>query len=507
MEKIVEELLYYGEYHLGLKKRDENYVRNCILDKLALNNKYDGEIDKAFIEEMTVPDYFTEKLTKYVTEKALCDESVVANYVCGIFGLITPMPSSVEEHFYELYEKDKSSAFSYLFDLSIKNNYVQKTAVDRNIMWRADFAENYLEITINLSKPELNNKDIAKKLNDSGNTAYPKCALCVENEGFVGTSTKAPRQNIRTIGIELNNEDWILQYSPYQYYHEHCIAINQKHTYMKVDGDTFEKLFDFVDFYPDYFVGSNAPLPIVGGSILNHEHYQGGGHLMPLHYAKPKATYSIKGFDGVSVSVTDWYNSVIHLEGTDRKEVAKLALYILKNYEEYSDESVDLIAETTAKHNTVTPIARKKEDKYILDLILRNNRCNEKYPEGIFHAHPQYHNIKKEGIGLIEAMGLFILPARLSRQMKEIEKFLTGQKVYEYNKLPEDMKVHSGMIERLLFENGNSLSIDSAKKLVTEYVNSTCKSILINTAVFKPDAKGTEAFERFMGSMGFIKNA
>lgn len=503
MKKTLEELLYYGEYHLGLKKRDENYIRNLLMDKLKISDRYDGEIDKKAIEEMKVPDKFTEKLTEYIKANALCDESVVNNYVCAVFGLLTPPPSEVEEKFYALYKEDRASAFAYLFDLSIKNNYVQKTAVDRNIGWRADFPENYLEITINLSKPELNNKDIAKKLNDSGNTAYPKCALCVENEGFAGTATKAPRQNIRTIGIKLNGEDWILQYSPYQYYNEHCIAINTTHTYMKVDAGTFEKLFDFVDFYPDYFVGSNAPLPIVGGSILNHEHYQGGGHLMPLHFAKPRKEYKIDGFEGVDVSVTEWYNSVVHLEGTDRKEVARLATYVLEKYEGYSDESVDLIAETDAKHNTVTPIARIADGKYVLDLILRNNRCNEKYPEGIFHAHPQYHNIKKEGIGLIEAMGLFILPARLSRQMKEIEKFLCGKKKYVYTELPDDMKVHAGMIERLIFENGSQLSIDSAKKLVTDYVNNTCRNILINTAVFKPNDIGKAAFDTFMTTIGF----
>lgn len=503
MEKTVEELLYYAEYHLGLKKRDENYIRNLLMEKLRLKNRYDGEIDKKALENLTVPDCFAERISEYAKSSALCDEYLVPNFVCGIFGLITPVPSAVEERFYELYNENPSSAFSYLFDLSIKNNYVQKTAVDRNIKWRADFPENYLEITINLSKPELNNKDIAKNLSDEGNTSYPKCALCAENEGFIGTVKKAPRQNIRTVDITLGGEEWFMQYSPYQYYDEHCIAINKTHTYMKVDGKTFEKLFDFVDFYPSYFVGSNAPLSIVGGSILNHEHYQGGGHLMPLHYAKPKKHYKLSGFECVDFSITDWYNSVVHIEGEDRKAIEKAGEYVLEKFKAYSDESVDLIAETTEKHNTVTPIARKNGNKYILDLILRNNRCNDEYPEGIFHAHPKYHNIKKEGIGLIEAMGLFILPARLARQTKSIEKFLTGEETYEYESLPEDMKVHSGMIERLLFENGNAVSKDEAERLIKAYVNETCRNILINTAVFKPDEKGFEHFDRFMKASGF----
>ena len=303
----------------------------------------------------------------------------------------------------------------------------------------------------------------------------------------------------------MGGEPWFVQYSPYAYYNEHLIAISEKHVPMHIKADTVDKLLDFIDFFPNYMIGSNAALPIIGGSILNHEHFQGGGHLMPMHKAPVKKYYTAKGFKKVKVGVVDWYNSVIRLESTNRKAIRDLAVLIIERWENFTDKDCYIFSETDGvKHNSLSPICRKDGKKYIIDMILRNNITNDEYPEGVFHAHPEYHNIKKEGIGLIEAMGLFILPGRLKKQLAEISEILCKNKPYDFDELSKEdnyLYVHRFMIKELV-EEGFSDDLPSAEARVKNRVNETCKNILYNTAVFKEDENGNNGFIRFLKACG-----
>ena len=491
---LVRKLVYYGQKHLGLNDLDSIYISNVLYRKLKLQYS-EEEIDLSYIDELKVPDVLLDELRAYVRETNLVEEANIELFVVEIMGDITPLPSQVRDTFNKLkLEQGNEAACNYLLDLEIKNNYIQKTAVDKNIYWKAELEDNFLEITINMSKPEKNNKDIAKLISaPKTNVKYPKCLLCIENLGYQGRSDHPARENIRIIPLTLNNESYFMQYSPYVYYDHHCIVINNTHKNMAIDRPNLAALFDFVDVMDNYFIGSNSDLPIVGGSILNHAHFQGGSHLMPLMYSKVRYTFDIPNFSDVSVNYLDWYNSTFFLKGKDKARVLDCACHILDVWRGYSDESAEVLAYTDARHNTITPIVRKVNDEYYAYLILRNNRCNDKHPDGIFHAHQEYFNIKKEGIGLIEAMGLFILPARLKRQMGEVEYLLNNDiELKEYFKNHEDMIVHEDMINYLRTQEGDP------KVLIQNYINDVCKKILECTAVFKNTKDGEEHLRRFV---------
>ena len=495
---LVKKLVYYGKKHLGLNDLDAIYVTNALYRKLKIQHS-EEEVDLSYIDELIVPDVLLDELRDHIRENNLVSEENVELFIVEIMGDITPLPSQVVNRFNELKkEKNALEACNYLLDLEIKNNYIQKTAVDKNIYWKAEFSDNFLEITINMSKPEKNNKDIAKLISaPKTNVKYPKCLLCIENLGYQGRSDHPARENIRIVPLTLNNEDWFMQYSPYVYYDHHCIVINNKHENMVISKGNMNALLDFVDQNNYYFVGSNADLPIVGGSILNHNHFQGGSHLMPLMYSKIRYDFYLDKYSDVKLSYLDWYNSTFLIRGKSKTKVLDLASHILDVWKEYSDEEVDIRAYTDGvRHNTITPIVRKVDGEYYVYLILRNNRCNEKHPDGIFHAHKEYFNIKKEGIGLIEAMGLFILPARLKRQMGEVEYLLENNiSLEEYFKDHEDMEVHKDMITYLRGQNGDS------KTLIQDYINNVCREILKCTAVFKDDELGQEHLRRFVKSL------
>ena len=491
---LVRKLVYYGQKHLGLNDLDSIYISNVLYRKLKLQYS-EEEIDLSYIDELKVPDVLLDELRAHIREINLVDEANIELFIVEIMGDITPLPSQVRDTFNKLkVEKGNEAACNYLLDLEIKNNYIQKTAVDKNIYWKAELEDNFLEITINMSKPEKNNKDIAKLISaPKTNVKYPKCLLCIENLGYQGRSDHPARENIRIIPLTLNNESYFMQYSPYVYYDHHCIVINNTHKNMAIDRPNLAALFDFVDVMDNYFIGSNSDLPIVGGSILNHAHFQGGSHLMPLMYSKVRYTFDIPNFSDVSVNYLDWYNSTFFLKGKDKARVLDCACHILDVWRGYSDESAEVLAYTDARHNTITPIVRKVNDEYYAYLILRNNRCNDKHPDGIFHAHQEYFNIKKEGIGLIEAMGLFILPARLTRQMGEVEYLLNNNvELKEYFKDHEDMIVHEDMINYLRTQEGDP------KVLIQNYINDVCKKILECTAVFKNTKDGEEHLRRFV---------
>lgn len=503
---LVEKLLRYAGKFLDLNPRDEIYFRNLLLREFKIGEPNEEDVDLSFIDALDVPDVIVNELEEYALANGLVEEGKQNLYSTYIMGLLSPLPSAVNEKFMKIKKEfGIEKACEYFYNLSIKNNYVQKTAIARNLKWEFKDGDKYLEITVNLSKPEKDNKEIAKLLSAPKKLNYPKCLLCKENEGFQGTLTHPARENIRTISLTLGGEPWFVQYSPYAYYNEHMIAISESHTPMHIKADTIDKVLDFVDFFPNYMIGSNAALPIVGGSILNHEHFQGGEHLMPMHNAPIKEEYACDEFSGVKVGVVDWYNSVIRLESKNRGEISALAKKIVSSWENFTDETCGIYAETDGTpRNSLSPVARKKDGKYIIDIILRNNITSEEYPDGVFHAHPEYHNIKKEGIGLIEAMGLFILPGRLKKQLAMIADILCGNTVYDEKALASEehyLFAHRDMIKELK-SLGEYSDYESAEKAVTDRVNNVCKNILFNTAVFKNDETGRKGFNNFLSSCG-----
>lgn len=505
---LVEKLITYAKEFLYLNELDEIYVRNTILTLFHLSSPCEESLNLKFIKEMTVPDVLFAEIKDYAKENNIAEDDTQAElFASFIMGILTQKPAEISQMFTYLKEKMGSqSACDYLYKISVMNNYIQKTAISKNIGWEYADKDNVLEITINLSKPEKDNKDIAKLLKAPKNTGkYPKCALCPENEGFFGSYSHPPRANLRTIPVVLGGEKWQLQYSPYAYFNEHCIVFNKAHTPMNMGKKTIVKLFDFVESFPNYFVGSNSDLPIVGGSILNHEHYQGGKHEMPMHKAKPLAMLSNENYPDVEFQILNWYNSAIRLTGYNRNTLCEVGGEIVEKWKEYSDEQAGIINSKEERHNTCTPIVRYLPDgKFCLEIILRNNVTTKEYPDGVFHAHPEYHNIKKEGIGLIEAMGLYILPGRLKRQIEEIVQILCKERPFDLKNTDttDPLYVHKDMIEQLLVENKEETDPIKARELIINHINKTCVAILENTAVFKNDEMGRIAFRRFLSTLG-----
>src|SRR5574344_1455339 len=502
--ETIAKLIFYAKYHLDLHEDDEIYIRNSILHELQLDSfpSKKIEINETEIIELNVPDKLIDELHSYFINELKLSDKESELIETKIMGILTPMPSEVNRKFYSLVKKDDFKALSYLYDLSIKNNYVAKTRIDKNLFWKADFGDKYLDITVNLSKLEKNTKDISKLLVKSKTDVekYPKCLLCGENVGYFGRLEHPARSNIRVINLNLDGEKWFLQYSPYGYFNMHCIVVDSIHENMIIDEGTFRKFFDFIDLFPSFFIGSNADLPIVGGSILNHEHFQGGEHLLPVMNAKIKESFSSNKFKKCRISLLDWFNSTILLQGKDRSELIKCAANILKNRRDYSDIDNDIIAKVgDVEHNTITPGLKKEKDgTYNLYLILRNNRCNAEFEDGIFHAHKEFYHIKKENIGLIEAMGQFILPARLITQNDEIKESLKSglnkiTNIATYNNLNGGEK----MIDVLR----NEYNPDTIDADIKNYINDVCKNILENTAVFKNDDKGQMGFVKFIRSI------
>ncbi len=511
---LTEKLLTYADAFLGLNSLDLVYFRNVLLNLFKLSSPYKGTLSekiKEKVRSMQTPDELIVEICDYAIENGICENNqeadLFANYV---FGVLSPRPSEINSVFMSIKEKlGSQSACDYLYNLSIKNYYIRKTAIDKNVKWSAQKLDYPLEITINLSKPEKNNKDIAKLLNAPIGDNYPACNLCKENEGFYGSSTQPARSNLRTVSLTLGGEEWAMQYSPFLYFDEHCILFSKKHVPMHIDGRTVERLFDFIELFPGYFIGSNSDLPIVGGSILNHEHYQGGKYLMPLQKAKALKTLTCSDYPDTMVEIVDFYNSTVRISGFNRNTVEQLATDVISKWKSYSDEEVGILCETEGvKHNTVTPIARFLPDsRYCIDLILRNNLTSEEYPDGIYHAHPQYHNIKKEGIGLIESMGLYILPARLKRQLSAIAEILAHIVEYDKDEIAKednDLHVHQEMIEYLLKKYPRVKDIKKANVIICDYVNDVCAQILYNTSVFSKDSKGMLAFNKFLNTCNVI---
>ena len=441
------------------------------------------------------------ELLDYAVEKGIIEDSIVYRdlFDTKLMGCITPRPSEVIRKFREIYsQKSPSAATDYYYKLSCDSDYIRRYRIAKDIKWTADTEYGKLDITINLSKPEKDPKAIAAALN-AKQSGYPKCMLCEENVGYAGRVNHPARQNHRIIPVKINSERWCLQYSPYVYYNEHCILLNSEHTPMKIDRSAFSKLFDFVEQFPHYFIGSNADLPIVGGSILTHEHFQGGRYTFAMANAPIEEDYIIPNFKDVEVGRVKWPMSVIRLRCIDYERLIELGGRILDKWKSYTDESAFIFAETDGvPHNTITPIARKNGNVYELDLVLRNNITTEEHPLGVFHPHEELHHIKKENIGLIEVMGLAVLPARLKGEMEKLADVLINEGADAVRNYPE-LEKHADWAEE--FTQKRDITPDNVNDVIREEIGFVFSKVLEHAGVFKRTAKGTAAFGRFVSTI------
>ncbi|AAK80903.1 UDPglucose--hexose-1-phosphate uridylyltransferase [Clostridium acetobutylicum] len=472
-------------------------------DKIYSSNMLAGlfNLDNFYFEEISdVPSTATailNQLLAYAVKENLINDTVAERdlFDTKIMNCVMPRPSEVINNFNRLLNNSPKEATSYYYKLSIASNYIRKDRIDKNITWKTPTEYGDLDITINLSKPEKDPRDIAKaKLSKS--TSYPKCLLCKENEGFYGNINHPARQTLRIIPLELNKSKWFLQYSPYTYYNEHCIILNNEHIPMKISRITFENLLSFIDILPHYFAGSNADLPIVGGSILSHDHYQGGRYTFAMEKAPVEKEYSIKGYEDISVGRVKWPMSVIRISSKNKTKLINLAEHILTSWRNYSDKTQSILSHTGSEpHNTITPIARKRNEEYELDLVLRNNRTDENYPLGIFHPHNEVHHIKKENIGLIEVMGLAVLPARLKSELALIKENLIEKKKDISN--DSTISKHNTWYKYIL-DNYKNISEENIDCILKKEVGIKFLEVLKHAGVFKRNSSGLSAFDKFI---------
>lgn len=469
------------------------YSTNMILGVLNLNEFEVCEVD----ETLETPTPILENILDYACENNLIENTVTERDLFDtlIMNCVMPRPSEVINNFNNLYNISPTKATEYYYDLSISSNYIRKDRIDKNIIWKASTEYGDLDITINLSKPEKDPRDIAKaKLIKS--SSYPKCLLCKENEGFYGHMNHPARQTHRIIPLDFDKQKYFLQYSPYTYYNEHCIILNSEHIPMKINKDTFRNLLIFTDILPHYFAGSNADLPIVGGSILSHDHYQGGHYTFAMEKAPIEKNYSVKNYEDVEIGRVKWPMSVVRLSSNDKDKLLDLADHILTSWRSYSDESVNILSHTADEpHNTITPIARKRNNKYELDLVLRNNRTSTEHPLGIFHPHSEVHHIKKENIGLIEVMGLAVLPARLKEELNVLKEYLINIKD---NILDDEMVAKHSDWYKYLLEKYSNISQENVDSILKEEVGFKFLEVLCHSGVFKRNEKGFAAFDKFI---------
>ena len=491
MNTSINQLINYALKNRMIEKEDRFYAVNQLLDLLKIDT-----FEEEITEDISLYEIL-DNILNYGVEKRLIENTITEKdlFDTRIMDCIMPRPSEVIHKFNDLYKQDPKKATDYYYNLSINSNYIRKSRTDKNIKFAKNYKYGDIQISINLSKPEKDPKEIAKaKLVKS--SGYPKCLLCKENVGFAGHDNHPARQTHRIIPLSLNNKDYYLQYSPYVYYNEHCIILNSEHTPMKIDKDTFKNLFEFVDKFPHYTAGSNADLPIVGGSILTHDHYQGGRHRFPIQDAKVIKKMDIKGYENIKVEMLNWPLSTLRLTGENTEELVKLSDFILKEWIDYSDERFDILAYSdNERHNTITPLVRMVENQYQIDLVLRNNRTNEEYPDGIFHPHKEHHHIKKENIGLIEVMGLAILPARLKVEIEELKQCLLGNS--DINDF-ENLQKHKLWFEdlRQLDINENNIDEILEQAITIKFVN-----VLEDAGVYKMNEDGIEGFTKFVQTL------
>ena len=486
MNKKINQLLEYALKNQMIELEDWNYSANLLIDLFGIDDYKKEKVEECSIYEIL------DFMLNYAIEKEIIHDTISEKdlFDTRIMNCVMPRPSEVIRTFHSLYKECSKHASDYFYQLSIHSNYIRKSRIDKNIEFSNDYKYGNIQITINLSKPEKDPKEIARAKNLISSN-YPKCLLCKENVGFAGHLNHPARQTHRIIPLDLNGHCYNLQYSPYVYYNEHCIVFNDEHVPMKIDADTFQNLIAFVDQFPHYMIGSNADLPIVGGSILTHDHYQGGRHHFPIEDAKVIKNYSC---GSVELQILYWPLSTIRLISEKKEDILKLANKIYETWNTYSDASLDILSSTKdIRHNTVTPIVRKKNGKYEMDLVLRNNRTSDNYPLGIFHPHQEHHHIKKENIGLIEVMGLAILPARLKKELEEIKLCLEGKGDFDSF---EDLEKHREWYAYL-----KTCTYTDVEEFIEFELTKKFVSVLEDAGVFKMDEEGISGFDRFVKTL------
>ena len=491
----IERMLAFALKNQLIEKEDAAYTRNRLLEIMNMDAPAD-EIYLGDLPETLTP--MLDELCESAVESGLIRDSLESRdlFSAKLAGAVTPSPYETRARFDALYKESPEKATKWFYEMCRKTDYIKVDRINKN----ARFEEGGLDITINLSKPEKDPRDIANALKVKA-AAYPKCMLCIENPGYQGRPGFPARQNHRMIPLTIGGESWHMQYSPYLYYNEHCIVLSNEHRPMAITEAGFNRLFDFVEKFPHYFLGSNADLPIVGGSILTHDHFQGGNYVFPMDKAEDEIVLSCEDAS-IKAAIIDWPMSAVRLTSPGRNALIRRAMIILNAWRAYTDEENDIYAETDQKHNTITPILRKIDANWRLDLVLRNNRTSDIHPLGIFHPHADLHHIKKENIGLIEVMGLMILPGRLLKELEEVKRYLTGEK-----EIPTDEtapgNAHFAWARELIGEFGTKNSMDEADAIVKKGVAKKCKRVLADAGVYKQTEQGRKGFVRFLETVGF----
>ena len=480
-------LVQYGIDKKLIEPCDKAFITNQLLSALQLDSFEPAEIRSFSLEQIL------KGLTDYAAAKGIISDDITSRdlFDTKLMGILTPLPREVRRKFAALYERNPEEATEWYYRFSQDTDYIRRYRVQKDMRWKAATEYGNLDITINLSKPEKDPKAIAAA-KAAPQSNYPKCMLCLENEGYTGRMNHPARQNHRIIPLELDGESWNLQYSPYVYYPEHCIVFNSQHTPMTINKSTIQKLLDFVTKFPHYFIGSNADLPIVGGSILSHEHFQGGHFSFPMERAPIERKVVFKGFENVKAGIVKWPMSVLRLTCKDRAQLCDLAARILLKWRNYTDKEAFIFAKTGGEpHNTITPIARRRGEEYELDLVLRNNITTKEHPLGVYHPHAELHHIKKENIGLIEVMGLAVLPARLKTELAGIEEaILTGIP------LTGELEKHEAWVNELLQKQ--MFTPENTASILKMEVGKVFAQVLEHAGVFKRNPEGAAAFDRFI---------
>ncbi len=499
LQESIKKLVQYG-IDTGLTPECERiYTTNLLLEVMQEDEYTDPECDlKNIVLEEVLADLLDEAVKRELIEDSIVYRDL---FDTKLMNCLMPRPAQVQADFAKAYEQSPEAATDYFYNLSQNSDYIRRYRVIKDKKWTVDTKYGTLDITINLSKPEKDPKAIAAAKN-AKQSAYPKCLLCVENEGYAGRTNHPARENHRIIPLTMNGTMWGFQYSPYVYYNEHCIVFNGEHTPMKIEKATFVKLFDFVKTFPHYFLGSNADLPIVGGSILSHDHFQGGHYTFAMEKAPVIQEFTVAGFEDVKSGIVKWPLSVIRLSCADEKRIIELADHILQAWRGYTDEAAFVFAETDGEpHNTITPIARKRGDLFELDLALRNNITTEEHPLGVYHPHAKLHHIKKENIGLIEVMGLAVLPSRLKGEMEALaEAIVSGKDI----RADEALEKHADWVDEFKKKyaaKGVAIDASNVEEVLQQEVGNVFCQVLEDAGVFKCDEQGLEEFNQFIATL------
>lgn len=495
MNESVKKLICYALSNNLIEEADKVYMTNKILEVIGADSYEEPEETYESVDLSAV----LSELTDYAVKSGALKEDDPTHrdlFDTKIMGALVQRPSEIIKKFQALYEISPKDATDFYYNFSGDTNYIRRDRIKRDLKWVTDTEYGEIDITVNLSKPEKDPKAIAaaKLMPQSG---YPKCQLCYENEGYAGRINHPARQNHRIIPITINGEKWGFQYSPYVYYNEHCIVFNSQHIPMKIDESAFRKLFDFVKLFPHYFVGSNADLPIVGGSILSHEHFQGGHYEFAMAKAESEKEYKISGYESVTCTRVKWPMSVLRLSGKDSEKIVELGGKILAAWRKYDDEKCFIFSCTDGEaHNTITPIARKRGDKFELDLVLRNNITTDEHPLGVFHPHAEIHNIKKENIGLIEVMGLAVLPSRLKNEMALVkDAILSGEDFKDDEQIGKHYAWYNS------FKDNYDITKENIDGILHDEIGRSFLKALEHAGVFKRDENGLAGFDRFVASI------